>query len=320
MEPQENLSPSPTPSPTQSNPSANLPSPPAVSNPNDAPKQPRSKRTLYFILGGVVLLLISAAIAVGVIIFKSQQSTSNPSTNPDPLSQSDGNLVSNENAVDVPESFEFIIVDDSAPGGSTTISVKGNQVTVEVYNACSAVDCEGSTDKNVYDFSDENTAKLYEFYKSEFATLVEESLNNGGNGEIFQSSLDNYQSRVFYALLLGEDQFAHDVQKLSYQVYIKPSSSDNYSYQNYQLNVPENGTPYVVNTVLDNELTYDYYDLNFSDKSFEIIANFTEELSEKTSKKDRNPVFSIDYVNATPEQKTILDAIIENDESKIKSQ
>lgn len=319
MEPQESLSPSPAPIPVQPNSPVEPSSPPVISNPNDTPKQPRSKKPFYFILGGGILLLILIAIIIGVVIFKSQQANPNPSVNPDSPSQNQDDSASDRNAADVPESFEFTIFDDSVPGGSTTISVKGNQVTVEEYDACSAVDCEGSTDENTYEFSDENVVKLYEFYESELADHVEESLDNGGHGEIFQSSLDNYQSRVFYALLLGEDQFAHDVQKLSYQIYVKPSDSDNYSYQIYQINVPENGTPYVINTILEDDLTYDYYDLDFSDKNLEIIANFTEELSEETSKKDRNPVFSIDYVDATPKQKTILDAIIENDESKIES-
>ena len=268
-----------------------------------------SRKNLYFVIGSAVLLLIVLAVVVGIVIFNSKQSNPNPTVVPSSSEQSNdqGNVSKN---------FEFTIVDDSVPGGSTTFSIEGNQVGVNEYDACSAVDCKGSSNTVSFEFSDENIDKLYEFYETELAGLVSES--NNGEKLIFEHKLDYYQLDVINALTLGEDQFAHDVQPLRYQVYIdypyESSDSDT-----YKLKIPEDGSPYVVKVTYKDGVKYDYYDLDFDSRGFEsideLIASLTPDPS--SSERDRVETYAIEYDEAMPAQKIILDAIIENDDSKI---
>ena len=277
-------------------------------SPNQPQKQPTSSKNLYFLIGGIVLLLIIVVVIVGIVIFNSAQSSSNPPATPNSTEQTTESKT-------IPSSFDFAIVDDSVPGGSTTVSVEGNQVTVDEYSACSAVDCKGSSDVVEYQFSDENIAKLYEFYENELAELVSES-SGSDEDAIFESDLDYYQLGVINALSLGEDQFAHDVQPLRYRLYIDVPV-DLYNSDMYQLKVPEDGLPYVVKTTYNNGVNYDYYDLDFDDQSIEAIDELIDDITADSSKRDRFPTYGIDYDEATPEQKVILDAIIKNDDSKI---
>lgn len=196
--------------------------------------------------------------------------------------------------------YEIIYYDESIPGSKYDISVqKNNKVEITTTHFCSAIDCEPTTEKEIFNYSKDNLKKLKIFINNNFS-------NN--YVEVHESKLTDRQKEVIHALLQGEYFFEKNVEEYKYK--IEYSKNDSLSYDIYF----KNDNSILVKKLKINSdydiVSVDTYALNFSQKN---KAKLNDYIEKEVKKENKNVIYK--YSTLQKDEINIFNSIVKNNES-----
>lgn len=196
--------------------------------------------------------------------------------------------------------YEIIYYDESIPGSKYDISVqKNNKVEITTTHFCSAIDCEPTTEKEIFNYSKDNLEKLKIFINNNFS-------NN--YVEVHESKLTDRQKEVIHALLQGEYFFEKNVEEYKYK--IEYSKNDSLSYDIYF----KNDNSILVKKLKINSdydiVSVDTYALNFSQKN---KAKLNDYIEKEVKKENKNVIYK--YSTLQKDEINIFNSIVKNNES-----
>ncbi|MDY4996705.1 MAG: hypothetical protein SO108_03255 [Bacilli bacterium] len=196
--------------------------------------------------------------------------------------------------------YEIIYYDESIPGSKYDISVqKNNKVEITTTHFCSAIDCEPTTEKEIFNYSKNNLEKLKIFINNNFS-------NN--YVEVHESKLTDRQKEVIHALLQGEYFFEKNVEEYKYK--IEYSKNDSLSYDIYF----KNDNSILVKKLKINSdydiVSVDTYALNFSQKN---KAKLNDYIEKEVKKENKNVIYK--YSTLQKDEINIFNSIVKNNES-----
>lgn len=196
--------------------------------------------------------------------------------------------------------YEIIYYDESIPGSKYDISVqKNNKIEITTTHFCSAIDCEPTTEKEIFNYSKDNLEKLKIFINNNFS-------NN--YVEVHESKLTDRQKEVIHALLQGEYFFEKNVEEYKYK--IEYSKNDSLSYDIYF----KNDNSILVKKLKINSdydiVSVDTYALNFSQKN---KAKLNDYIEKEVKKENKNVIYK--YSTLQKDEINIFNSIVKNNES-----
>lgn len=196
--------------------------------------------------------------------------------------------------------YEIIYYDESIPGSKYDISVqKNNKIEITTTHFCSAIDCEPTTEKEIFNYSKDNLEKLKIFINNNFS-------NN--YVEVHESKLTDRQKEVIHALLQGEYFFEKNVEEYKYK--IEYSKNDSLSYDIYF----KNDNSILVKKLKINSdydiVSVDTYTLNFSQKN---KAKLNDYIEKEVKKENKNVIYK--YSTLQKDEINIFNSIVKNNES-----
>lgn len=196
--------------------------------------------------------------------------------------------------------YEIIYYDESIPGSKYDISVqKNNKIEITTTHFCSAIDCEPTTEKEIFNYSKDNLKKLKIFINNNFS-------NN--YVEVHESKLTDRQKEVIHALLQGEYFFEKNVEEYKYK--IEYSKNDSLSYDIYF----KNDNSILVKKLKINSdydiVSVDTYALNFSQKN---KAKLNDYIEKEVKKENKNVIYK--YSTLQKDEINIFNSIVKNNES-----
>lgn len=196
--------------------------------------------------------------------------------------------------------YEIIYYDESIPGSKYDISVqKNNKIEITTKHFCSAIDCEPTTEKEIFNYSKDNLEKLKIFINNNFS-------NN--YVEVHESKLTDRQKEVIHALLQGEYFFEKNVEEYKYK--IEYSKNDSLSYDIYF----KNDNSILVKKLKINSdydiVSVDTYALNFSQKN---KAKLNDYIEKEVKKENKNVIYK--YSTLQKDEINIFNSIVKNNES-----
>ena len=196
--------------------------------------------------------------------------------------------------------YEIIYYDESIPGSKYDISVqKNNKVEITTTHFCSAIDCEPTTEKEIFNYSKDNFEKLKIFINNNFS-------NN--YVEVHDNKLTDRQKEVIHALLQGEYFFEKNVEEYKYK--IEYSKNDSLSYDIYF----KNDNSILVKKLKINSdydiVSVDTYALNFSQKN---KAKLNDYIEKEVKKENKNVIYK--YSTLQKDEINIFNSIVKNNES-----
>lgn len=196
--------------------------------------------------------------------------------------------------------YEIIYYDESIPGSKYDISVqKNNKVEITTTHFCSAIDCEPTTEKEIFNYSKDNLEKLKIFINNNFS-------NN--YVEVHDNKLTDRQKEVIHALLQGEYFFEKNVEEYKYK--IEYSKNDSLSYDIYF----KNDNSILVKKLKINSdydiVSVDTYALNFSQKN---KAKLNDYIEKEVKKENKNVIYK--YSTLQKDEINIFNSIVKNNES-----
>lgn len=196
--------------------------------------------------------------------------------------------------------YEIIYYDESIPGSKYDISVqKNNKVEITTTHFCSAIDCEPTTEKEIFNYSKDNLEKLKIFINNNFS-------NN--YVEVHDNKLTDRQKKVIHALLQGEYFFEKNVEEYKYK--IEYSKNDSLSYDIYF----KNDNSILVKKLKINSdydiVSVDTYALNFSQKN---KAKLNDYIEKEVKKENKNVIYK--YSTLQKDEINIFNSIVKNNES-----
>ena len=239
----------------------------------------KKNKNLFIILTIIVILFISVGLILSIIFkYKSQTSAT--------------------------VLYKIIYHDDGIPGSKYDISIFDNKkIKIVETPSCSANYCGRlTTEKEVFDYSEDNFEKLKTFINNNFS-------NN--STELYRRDLTDRQRKMIDGILLGEYFFEISFEEYEYK--IEYSVNDNLSYDIYL----KNDNSILVKKLKINDsydiVNIDTYSLDFSQKN-KIILNDYIVREIKRNKKDKENSL---YKNSTlrKDEINIFNSIIKNDES-----
>ena len=196
--------------------------------------------------------------------------------------------------------YEIIYYDESIPGSKYDISVqKNNKIEITTTHFCSAIDCEPTTEKEIFNYSKDNLEKLKIFINNNFSNKYV---------EVHESKLTDRQKEVIHALLQGEYFFEKNVEEYKYK--IEYSKNDSLSYDIYF----KNDNSILVKKLKINSdydiVSVDTYALNFSQKN---KAKLNDYIEKEVKKENKNVIYK--YSTLQKDEINIFNSIVKNNES-----
>ena len=195
--------------------------------------------------------------------------------------------------------YTVIYNDMYIPGSKSEILVYSDRVKIITTQYCSAIDCDDSTEVEIFDYSKKNLEKLIKFISDNFS---------GNYIEINRDELTDKQQEVIQSILLGEYFFESTVEDYKYKILY--SENNNSSYNIY---FKSNGSILVKRFEIND--SYDIvglksYELAFSEESVNILNKYIER---EVKNKENNVINK----NGTlrKDEKNIFECIIKNDDS-----
>lgn len=163
--------------------------------------------------------------------------------------------------------YTLTYFDDGIPGSKSEINIYDDKVEIIKTGFCSAVEClegekEPKPQKEEFNYSEENMAKLVKFISANFAN----------NTEIHDKDLSEHQKEVITGLLISENFFEVNVEDYKYKM--EYSQTDSLTYDVY---FKEDGSILVKKLNINDD--YDIvkiatYSLNFSQDNLNILNEY----------------------------------------------